>query len=154
MFTNPPPLIRDHFNWTFGGHFLFHFDKFSPAWASPKTQDLLLSPEWLIWWQQRSVPGGYPWVCGLSVTFSRSPLWAPRGRVVHRYREVVCVKTSGEHVMETHQHIAVPPRSAAGNKSKQQGSRNEMQEIVVIRVVARLKSADKDLLHGWLISSR
>lgn len=81
-------------------------------------------------------------MCGLSVTFCRSPLWARRGRVVHRYREGACVKTSGEHVMETRQtHIAVPGLLLEGREGTGSCRSWKVQEIVVIGAVARLKVA-------------
>lgn len=60
-----------------------------------------------VWWQPRSVPGGFPWVCGHSVTFSRSPLSGPLAPVGDRCQEVACVKTSGEAVTETPELLLV-----------------------------------------------
>lgn len=40
-------------------------------------------------------------MCGHSVTFSRSPPWAPLGRAARRFQEDACDKTSGEPGVQT-----------------------------------------------------
>lgn len=46
-------------------------------------------------------------MCGRSVTFSRSPLWAPLGRVVRWFKEDASDRTSGETFTETLESIII-----------------------------------------------
>ena len=49
-------------------------------------------------------------MCAHSVTFSRSPLSAPLAPAADPFQELVCVKTSGEAVMETLELLLVTCR--------------------------------------------